>query len=86
MTQPPALEAQLRGGRARAWREGKGLSRRALSVLLGYSARSIEDFERGFRVETPVNGAAISEMAWKRYRLLCTGLDAVFRSSDAMPF
>ena len=55
--------------RARAWRDGLGLSRQRLAKLTGFSAASIRCFESG-----TIRGHPIGPAAWQRYRLCCAAV------------
>ena len=64
------------GQRARAWREGLGLSRYALADITGFSASSIRNFEVG-RNES--SGRPINERDMLAYRLACASVAAKIR-------
>jgi transcriptional regulator with XRE-family HTH domain len=60
------------GDSARAWRKERGLNRKQLSHLIGFSMSAIQDYENGFnRTRGP-----ISESQWLRYRLACTAIQS----------
>lgn len=58
--------------RARAWRKARGLNRKRLADLIGYSMSAIQNYENGFnRTRGP-----ISDAQWLRYRLACTAIQS----------
>ena len=59
--------------RARAWREGLGLSRYALSDITGYSESAIQYFEAGKNLSS---GKAINTRDMLAYRLACAAVAA----------
>ena len=61
------------GRLARAWREGRGLSRARLGLLIGYSASEIECMENGRRSNT---GAPVKEADFLTYKLACAAVAA----------
>jgi helix-turn-helix protein len=76
-----------RGAKAREWRESLKLSRRALSVVCGVSTASVQDIERGYRLRREGEPSqTIPAGVWRRYALICAGVAAVMKSSDALPF
>lgn len=62
--------------KARRWRIERGLSTERLSELSGWSIESIYLFERGV---TP-KGEAVSDWAWRRFKMACAGIDGELRS------
>lgn len=75
---PAALPSDLqRAAQARQWREDAGMTLNALAAASGFSQSSIVDFERGRRSGRQLGGAwTIPEAAWRRYALMCLGLQA----------
>lgn len=77
---PAALPLALqRAAEARQWRKGMGMTLKTLAEAGGYSAASVVDFERGKRFTGPHDKnrpEAIPEVAWRRYALICLGLQA----------
>lgn len=61
---------QHEGERAKAWREGVGLSRRRLAELTGYGQSTIAAIERG----QWARGTDIDETTMQAYRLACAAV------------
>lgn len=59
------------GERARAWREGFGLSRPKLAAMTGYSVSAIRNFEAG---ANRGNGAPIPPKSMLAYKLACAAV------------
>ena len=64
-------DRRRRSRRARAWREGLGLTRPELAALIGYSLDSVQAFEGGVNRKT---GKPIDDDAWEKYKLACAFL------------
>jgi hypothetical protein len=62
--------------KAKAWRIKHGLTQAQLSDMSGYAISAIFSFERGDRGP----GVAHSEWSWRRYRMVCAGIDRQLRS------
>jgi hypothetical protein len=64
---------------AKAWRERNNWSAKELAEMTGYSFKSIYLFEQGFvahrsgrrKVKRPIDAGA-----WRKYRLVCAGIEA----------
>ncbi len=70
--------------KARAWREKQELTVANLAGLTGYSRYAIYLFEKGVTAETSERDAGkIDPAVWRRYKLICGGLDAERRSKRA---
>jgi hypothetical protein len=68
----PSLDA-AEAARAKFWRKNIAkLTRKELSKATGYSLSTIALFEQGY----DHNGKPLGSRAWKRYRLICSGLMA----------
>lgn len=58
--------------KAKFWRKAVvKLSRKQLSTAIGYSTQAISLFEQGYGH----NGKPLGERAWRKYRLVCAGLE-----------
>lgn len=58
---------------ARLWREAHRWSREELAALSGYSIAQIVDLEAGVNRGS---GTEISPRVWRRYKLVCAGIEA----------
>lgn len=61
----------VEAAKAKYWRKSRRLTRKELSLVTGYSVRSIGLFEQGY----DHFGRPLGSRAWNRYRLVCAGLD-----------
>ena len=67
--------------KAKAWRQKRKLSQAQLAELTGYGVRSIFWMELGL---SPPNGQSkarpVPPWIWRRYKMMCHGVDALIRS------
>lgn len=66
--QPSA--AATEATKAKFWRKSRGLTRKELAALTGYSVSAISLFEQGYDHK----GKPLGERAWRRYRCCCAGI------------
>ena len=81
MTQPEILPTEAlaapmtRHVLLHAWRKSKGLTRRDLAELTGFSESGIVNFERGERRNLPPRQSVISEASWRKLGLACAAIE-----------
>jgi predicted transcriptional regulator len=56
---------------ARKWREAHGWSREQLAALIGFSASTIQNYERGMVRDS---GKRLGEMEWRRFKNACAAV------------
>lgn len=61
----------VEAAKAKWWRKSRKLTRKELARATGYSIQMIGVFEQGY----DRNGRPLGPRAWKKYRLVCAGLD-----------
>lgn len=77
----PAVPAAdlARAAKALQWRKARGYTRRELSLLTGFSASAIDQFERGYRsgrLAQAKGYVKIPDASWLCYGLTLAGLDS----------
>ena len=66
----PSTDA-VEAAKAKYWRKSRRLTRKELARATGYSIQMIGVFEQGYDHD----GKPLGPRAWKKYRLVCAGLD-----------
>ncbi|MDE2100308.1 MAG: helix-turn-helix transcriptional regulator [Patescibacteria group bacterium] len=68
--------------KAKAWRKKRGLSVNKLAELTGYGPRAVYWLELGLSApnSTHRTPASVKPWIWKRYRMMCAGVEAQFNT------